>query len=195
MESPLRASMWHSAATSNTDWALSSWKQCTCIGLIQWTNAMKMDCLSSPRMSAQTNVYTVLQVLPAQSSPARPRATAVSSVGLLHLPETRGANLGWSSSPYSKIATKTTLASLKLALAYRHSTEITYRIAYYRKLYSNTQGYSLPWQTVFSCLPKFKYPSEREDTERHSARYQTPRQFGLKGDREATVLEKELSLE
>lgn len=39
MGSSLRASTWHSAATSNTDWDLSSWKQCTLPlsnGLMLW---------------------------------------------------------------------------------------------------------------------------------------------------------------
>lgn len=43
-------------------------------------------------------------------------------------------------------------------------------------------------------LPKLKDPAEK-DMEVQSACYQIPRQFELKSEREATVLEKGLSLE
>lgn len=135
--SSLRASMWHSAGTGSTDWALSSWKQCTCITLIQWTNAVN----SQPSMYVSTG--KCLHSSPGAPCLEPPRQTSSNFCELSGTAappwNTGGTNLNGFSSPCSKAATKTTLASSKLAPANSHSTEITYRIACYTKLYLNNQ--------------------------------------------------------
>lgn len=132
--------------------------------------------------------------------PGIPRAIALSSEQLLCLPEpSRELTLVGCHAIAARLPSGPQLGSLKLPPACLHNAHTVLKTFTASPTIENNTGNNqqMAQPPLANCiqLRKLRDPAEREDMEKHSACYEMPRQFRLKRDREATALEKGLSLE